>query len=144
MTIVFTAAAPNLIVMTADSAVTRFLQDRREYEEGNKLYLFPGVGCTATWGARDGNQPGMWLREHLLEVSQKSVDGLAGLIYSYLSLIYQPGVRGADDVGFHVAGFTEGQPRLYHAFWGFDRPQPADQHERTYNMYDHDCCNLTR
>lgn len=136
MTIIFTAATPGMIVMTADSAVTLSFQDRREYEEGNKLYVFSGIGCVATWGARDGNQPGSWLRERLSK-DEQTVNDLADLVYYYLSNVYQPGERGADDVGFHVTGFTDGQPRLFHTFYGFDRPRPADQKERTYKLYDH-------
>jgi hypothetical protein len=136
MTIIFTAVTPSMIVMTADSAVTLFFQDRREYEEGTKLYAFPGIGSLATWGARDGNQLGMWLREHVRE-GHHPIDALAGSVYYYLSHVYQPGERDADDVGYHIAGFVDGRPRLFHAFYGFDRPRPANQTERAYKLYDH-------
>jgi hypothetical protein len=73
MTIVLSAASPSLIVVSVDSAVTRDFRDGREYSTGRKAYLFPGVGCVATWGARDGNQIGRFLenkitsREHAVE-----------------------------------------------------------------------------
>src|SRR5262245_47831872 len=121
MTVVFSAATPEIIVMTADSAVTLTISDRREYEEGTKAYMFPRTGCVVTWGARDGNRPGSWLRERLSQ-KQHTVDDLAILVHQYLTEVYQPGDRGADDVGYHVAGFRDGQPRLHHVFWGFDRP----------------------
>lgn len=136
MTIIFTAVTPSMIVMTADSAVTLFFQDRREYEEGTKLYPFSEIGCIATWGARDGNRLGMWLQEHRRE-DHHQIDALAGLVYFYLSHVYQPGERGADDVGYHIAGFADSRPRLFHAFYGFDRPRPVNQTERAYKLYDH-------
>lgn len=135
MTILFTAATPRMSVMTADGSVTLCFPNHREYEEGTKLYEFQGVGCVATWGARDGNQAGMWLRNHFHGESQ-SVESLAELIYSYLSLEFRPAERGADDVGYHIVGFVDGRPRLFHVFYGFDRPCRADQNERFYKQYD--------
>ncbi len=80
MTIVFTIASYDLIVMTADSAITRdFENSRREYDKGRKLYAFPGVGCVGTWGARDGNQIGLFLDKQNISSSTHSVFALADL-----------------------------------------------------------------
>ena len=50
---------------------------------------------------------------------------------------YRPHERGADDVGYHVAGFDKNrQPRLFHIFYGFERP-PESQKEPKYAKYEH-------
>lgn len=136
MTIIFTAATSSIIVMTVDSAVTLEFENHREYEQGSKFYLFPGTGVVATWGARDGNRPGLWLREQVQKVTP-NVDGLADLVYTYITSEYQPRERGADDVGYHIAGFQNAQPRVHHVFWGVDRPRLPEQVDRYYNRYDH-------
>ncbi len=138
MTIVFSAAARDLIVMTVDSAVTLDFADTREYTTGRKSYLFPGVGCITTWGARAGNQIGSYLDRQEVSPDQHSVDDLAILTYRYLTEEYRPHEFNLDDVGYHVAGFDRnGQPRLFHIFWGFDRPRPAEQTRQKYEKYDH-------
>src|SRR5690349_8311269 len=94
MTVVFSAATPEIIVMTADSAVTLTIGDQREYDEGTKAFLFPQIGCVATWGARDRNWPGTWLRERL-DPKQHTVADLALMVQTYLTEVYQPRERGA-------------------------------------------------
>lgn len=138
MTIVFSAAAVNLIVMTVDSAVTLDFADSREYTTGRKSYLFPGVGCITTWGSRDGNRIGPFLDRQAISPDHHSVDDLAALTYRYLTEEYQPHELNLDDVGYHVAGFDrDGRARLFHIFWGFDRPRPVEQTHQKYEMYDH-------
>ena len=139
MTIVFSAVSHDLIVMSVDSAVTLDFEDsRREYDTGRKSFLYPGVGCVATWGARDGNQIGIFLDKQGLSPENHSVVDLANLVFEYLTEEYQPRECGLDDVGFHVAGFDqEERPRFSHIFWGFDRPRPDEQVEPKYERYDH-------
>jgi hypothetical protein len=139
MTMVFTSASSNVIVMTVDSAVTLDFEDsHREYDTGRKLYAYPGVGCVGTWGARDGNQIGLFLCEQAISPSKHSVGDLADLVYQYLTEEYQPSDYNLSEVGYHVAGFDrEGHAHLYHVFWGFDRPKPEQQTIPKYERYDH-------
>ena len=139
MTIVFSAISHDLIVMTVDSAVTRDFEDsRREYDTGRKSYLYPGVGCVTTWGARDGNQVGDFLDKHGIAPNRHSIRDLADLVYQYLTEEYQPREHNLDDTGYHVAGFDQDcKPRFFHIFWGFDQPKPDEQVERKYERYDH-------
>jgi hypothetical protein len=52
-----------------------------------------------------------------------SIDDLAELVFEYLITKYQPHKERFGDLGYHVAGFDKEQrPRLYHCFWGTDRP----------------------
>ena len=138
MTIVFTAASPKLIVTTADSAVTLEFGDSREYELGRKSYFFSGVGCVMTWGARDHNTIGRFLDQQQVTPQTHDVLSLADLVQNFLVDHYRPSALGLDDVGYHVAGFDrQANPRLFHIFYGFDRPRPPDQLERKYERYDH-------
>lgn len=140
MTIVFTGLLPDqLIVMTVDSAVTLDFEDSpREYDKGRKAYCFPGVGCVTTWGARDHNRVGEFLDKQDISPDTHSVNDLADLVEQYLTEQYRPHELNLNDVGYHVAGFDQdGQARLYHIFWGFDRPTPPWQTCRKYARYDH-------
>jgi len=124
--------------MTVDSSVTLDFPERREYITGRKAYLLPGVGCVATWGARDGNQIGRFLGKQEITSNNYSVEGLASLVFKYLREDYCPHDRNLDDVGYHVAGFDRnGHARLFHVFYGFDRPRPSEQKEQEYKIYDH-------
>lgn len=138
MTVVLSIAAWDMIIMAADSAVTRDFGDSRKYEQGRKSYKFPGIGCVTAWGARDGNQIGLFLENKLEEAKHPSVNDLAILTQEYLKKEYRPDERDLDDVGYHVAGFDQNTtPKLFHIFWGFDRPRPQGQTTRSYKVYDH-------
>jgi hypothetical protein len=139
MTIVFSCVSHKLIAMTVDSTVILDFDDgHREYSTGRKAYLLDGVGCIATWGVRDGNRLGDYLQKQNISAATHSVTDLADLVYSYLTTEYRPKDRGFDDVGYHISGFDQsGNARIYHVFWGFDRPRPPDQLERRYNKNDH-------
>lgn len=138
MTIVFSIASPHLIVMTADSAVTMDFGNSREYEKGRKSYFFEKVGCVTTWGVRDGNKIGPYLDQIGISPEKYSVIDLADLVFTYLTSEYKPHELDFDDVGYHIAGFDKtGQARLFHVFWGFDRPKPPEQTHREYKKYDH-------
>jgi len=138
MTIVFSAIMPQLIVMGVDSAVTLDFGNSREYILGRKSYFYPGVGCVTTWGARDGNRIGDYLETLQISPEHHMVENLADFVHTYLLREYRPDQLGLDDVGYHVAGFDrQGRARLFHVFWGFDRPRPSGQTERKYEKYDH-------
>ena len=138
MTIVFSGVLPDLIVMTVDSAVALDFEDSREYETGRKSYFVPGVGNVTTWGARNCNLIGDFLDKKKISSGTHSVDELADLVEQYLIKEYRPHELNLDDVGYHVAGFNrQREPRLYHIFWGFDRPRPVNQTCRKYEKYDH-------
>lgn len=138
MTIVLSIAAPDMILMAADSAVTLDFGDSRGYEQGRKSYCFPGTGCVTTWGARDGNQIGRFLDQELAKFDHPSVKVLESLTYEYLTKEYRPNEIELDDVGYHVSGFDNNAvPRLSHVFWGFDRPRNPNQLIREYKKQNH-------
>lgn len=141
MTIVFSAVSPlEFILMSVDSAVTvEFTeQDKREYQEGVKVYRFPGLGCVGLWGAMTGNRVGEFLAGHDVSPSSHSVVDVANLVNEYLKEEYRPHERGVGEVGYHVAGYdSDHRPRLYHIFYGFDRPRPPGQKEPHYAYYPH-------
>jgi hypothetical protein len=139
MTIVFSGALPDFVVMISDSAVTLdFGESPREYMTGRKFYCFPGVGCVTTWGARDLNQVESFLERQGISLESHSVNDLSGLVYQYLAEEYRPHELGLNDVGYHVAGFDrDGHAHLYHVFWGFDRPKPPSQDRQKYEKYEH-------
>jgi len=137
MTMLFSSATERLIVMTADSAVALDFESHREYTTGRKSYRFPGIGVVTTWGSQDGNNVGQYLDKKGLSSERHSVIDLADLVHEYLTQDYQPRERGLGDVGFHVGGFgPQGKPRLFHVFWGCDRPNPLDSPPK-YEKYDH-------
>lgn len=139
MTVVFSAVIPrSLIVMAVDSAVTNDFGDKREYVEGAKAFWLEGVGCVTTWGERTGNRVSDFLWRQNILPQTHSVEDLADLVEEYLTQEYQPRDAGLGEVGYHVAGFDgHGTDRLYHVFYGFDRPRRADEHEPQYKRCDH-------
>lgn len=138
MTIVFSYASQFAIVMSADSAITNEFEDHVEFETANKSYPIPGIGCITTWGERVGNQIGQFLRNNPFDPNRDDVTHLASRVYDYLRNEYRPQELGLGDLGFHIAGFDRsGEPRLFHAFWGFDRPRPENQLSQKYELYDH-------
>jgi hypothetical protein len=138
MTIVFSLSSPELIVMSVDSAITLEFENSREYDSGRKSYSFPGVGCVTMWGTRDCNRIGDFLERQQISPELHTVENLAHLVYEYLIHDYRPDKLGLDDLGYHVAGFDkQRRPRLFHIFWGFDRPKSPEQKERKYNINDH-------
>ena len=137
MTILFSSATERLIAMTVDSAVTLHFESHREYTTGPKRYCFLGIGVVTTWGSRDGNNVGQYLGRKGLSPERHSVIELAGFVDEYLKLDYQPREHGLDEVGFHVGGFDrQGEPRLFHVFWGCDRPNPSGSPTK-YAKKDH-------
>lgn len=138
MTIVFSIISPDLIVMSVDSAVTLDFGDTREYTLGRKSYFYNGVGCVTTWGRRDANRIGDYLEKQRISSENHTVENLADLVFEYLTKEYRPDELGFDDVGYHIGGFDkQGRARLFHIFWGFDRPKPPEQTSRKYEKYDH-------
>lgn len=141
MTIVFSAVSPlRFILMSVDSAITLEFtdQEKPEYQEGTKLFLFPRVACVGLWGAMDGNRVYEFLRGRNISPSAHSVVDVANLVNEYLTKEYKPHELGVGEVGYHVAGHDrEGRPHLYHIFYAFDRPTPADQTEPRYGCNFH-------
>jgi hypothetical protein len=142
MTILLTIASPSCITMTVDSAITNTFSTHVEYETGRKAYHIQGVGCVSTWGERVGNRIGEFLTDQSLESRHATVDELADLVLTYLTDDYAPDKDELIDVGFHVAGYdTKGspfpRPRIFHIFYGFDRPRRPDQTVPSYQKYDH-------
>lgn len=138
MTIIFSMASPNFILMTSDSAVTHTFKDHQEYDTGRKIYNFPGVGGVTTWGSRDHNFIGRYLDQFNIQSSTHTIEDLVEIVNQYLVNEYKPHEYSLDDVGYHVAGFTKnGIPKLYHVFYGFDRPRPPNQTIRKYERYEH-------
>lgn len=124
--------------MAVDSAVTNTYESHREYKTGRKAYLFPGVGCVTTWGARDNNKIGNYLERKSISPKKYTIEDLSNIVYEYLINEYRPQELGFDDVGFHIGGFDKhGRARLFHIFWGFDRPKLPDQIEQKYAKHDH-------
>lgn len=124
--------------MAADSAVRLDFGDSREYITGRKSYFFPGIGCVTTWGSREANNIGPFLDSQNLRPGDHNIDDLMSLTYEFLVSEYRPSEMGLDDVGYHVAGFgANGNPKLAHIFWGYDRPRPSSQTHRKYERYDH-------
>ena len=134
MTIVFSGVLPRrLIVMTVDSAVTNYFETHREYDTGRKAYRFPGVGCVATWGARD-TMLGRFFDKQNINAAQHSIDDLADLVERYLKQEFQPAKHNLEDVGYHVAGFdAEGDAHFFHIFWGVDRPGLGEPKVQKYS-----------
>ena len=124
--------------MSVDSAVTQDFDNTREYKIGRKAYFYDGVGCVTTWGTRDANKIGDYLEKQHISPENHTVENLADLVFEYLTKEYRPDELDFDDVGYHVAGFDkQGRARLFHVFWGFDRPKPPEQTSRKYEKYDH-------
>ncbi len=143
MTILVSNVSEELIVMLSDSTITTtHIQDEQgnyfnEYETGSKFYKFPGIGCVTTWGDHTYNRLSSFLqRQGTLSVNTHSIDDLATLVHRYIADEYRK--DNTDEIGFHIGGFNrDGRPRLYHTFWGFDRPRREGQELPTIHLYDH-------
>jgi hypothetical protein len=137
MTMLFSAATPQLIVMTADGVELREFEDHREYGSAKKYCCYEGVGCVTTWGARVGNNIERYLSGKRIFPGEHSVAELADLVMTFLVNEYRADEPVSDDIGYHVAGFDRSQkPRLYHILWGVPRPN-LDQQPANYRLFDH-------
>ena len=118
--------------MAVDSAVVRdFTDGTREYDTGPKSYALPGVGVVSTWGARDGNMIAQHLRKLDPIGRAMSIGDVAASVQEYLEREFQPHDRGADPVGYHVAGFRgQDDPIVYQVHWN-----PLVQETRATNGY---------
>jgi hypothetical protein len=139
MTVVFTAMTPSFIVVSADSAVTLEFENHREYERGRKSYFYEGIGCIATWGARDHNRIGPFLDSKPVSAESHSIGDVAVLVDEYLKTEIRPDESGVGEVGYHVAGFDKNRrPHLWTIFYGFDQPRPPEQKDAKYAFYHHE------
>ena len=117
MTVVFTVARPFAIVAACDSAVKEEIEGDVSYSTGAKSYCIEGVGVVTTWGARDGNSIGQFISKLRDTGHTPDVTELAAQVRSFLENDFNPRDRGSGDVGYHVAGFHNGVPHVYHVFW---------------------------
>lgn len=91
MTMVFSAACNNFIVMANDCAVVNDFEDGHvEYGTGRKFFARDGVGCVTMWGARDGNNLFWHLSSLGLDPNQHSVEDLVYFVNRYLIEDYAP------------------------------------------------------
>lgn len=139
MTIALSIATKQIISVTVDSAQIREFEDYTEYDVTQKAWAFPGVGCVATWGALTGNKISRFLELKDVSGGGHSVDELARFVDIFLKQEYQPHKEPLEDVGYHVAGFDkQRRPRLYHIFWGVERPAPQDRpNPQRYHWQEH-------
>ncbi len=141
MTILVSTVTRELIIMLSDSVITttHFQEDGNyfvEYEESSKYYKFPGIGCITTWGDQTYNQLGRFLQGHPISKDTHTIVDLANLVLNYLNDIFPKDLNL--EIGFHVGGFDRDKcPRLFHVFWGYDRPRPPDQEAPGVHLYDH-------
>ncbi len=137
---------PQMIVMTADSRKQTIStpvdyetfepigEPTVEYSSMTKVFPVPGVGCVTLWGEVTRAERGFpaYLTTHVDEVSH--VMDLRDLTERYLRDELRAEEDG-QDIGFHVGGFMDRSPKLYHVFYGWDRPRPEGQ-EPDYRSYD--------
>jgi len=126
MTVLFSTANNESVIMASDSAITYSFENREEeYNTGAKTRLINGIGCLMTWGDRTGGQFRKlcdFLSGQGLDPAKHCVHDLAECAYRYLIAEYRPKEGGFGEVGYHVGGFDhDGRPHLYHVFWGCDR-----------------------
>jgi hypothetical protein len=141
MTVIISSSSSKLIVMASDSVITETINDgsSRAYVEGRKFYPYDGVGCVTTWGRNTGNRIGIFLDRQRISPQTHSVEDLRALVFDYLRREFQPGEdEGSEDVGYHVGGYDRsGKPRLFHIFWGKNRPPVGEDEIPNYHNYDH-------
>lgn len=126
MTVVFSTASAAGVVVAADCAITNDFGGVIEYQTGRKHWHVPGLGFLATWGARDGNSIGDFLRQSWEKTQGRSIDDFARSVHCFLVDQYRPDERGLSDVGYHIAGmYADGQPALFHSYYSaaVDREQ---------------------
>lgn len=135
MTVVFSAASADWVVVAADSAVTRDFDDSsREYDVDRKMWPLAGLGVVATWGARNANLIGRFLDAHWSDPRERTVKDLATAVHRYLTEEYRPADLGQPDIGYHIAGFLPaGTPALFHSY--FENP-PDDSRTAFYDFQE--------
>jgi hypothetical protein len=138
MTVIFSIATSNSIIMSADSTLTIDFGEKREYDSCRKAYMVQDIGCVTTWGARDNNFIGRHLESKHDSLIKGSIKDLSYDVYDYLKNEYRPNELGLEDVGFHIGGFDNlGKPKLFHVYWGFERPKSPKQEFQEFSIHDH-------
>ncbi len=148
MTVLLSLPHPKMIVMCADSRKTVWStqvdyytllptgKQTIEYASMTKVFPVPGVGCITLWGEVTRAEDGFpyFLQGHLSQV--RTIEDSRTLVDHYLRHDLRAD-EGGEDVGFHIGGFMPGGiPKLYHVFYGWDRPRPEGQ-APDYRSYDH-------
>jgi len=138
MTMLYSFGSKEILIMAADSAERRdYSSGEIEYVTCTKSFAYENIGCLSTWGARDHNRIYEFLGPKI-NSTVTDVDSLADEVFHYLTKEYKPHALGFGDVGYHVGGFSSnGECRLFHVFWGFDRPRPYDQKRPGYKKKGH-------
>ncbi len=140
MTILVSNPSTDFIIMLSDSAITdEHLQEDgtsfQTYDRGSKTIPYDGVGCITTWGDQTGNRLRTYLQRYNIYQTKPRISELAGYVKQYLEREYP---KSPDqELGFHVAGFEDGKPKLYHVFWGFNRPKQSGETNKSVHSPDH-------
>jgi hypothetical protein len=133
MTVLLSLPHPKMIIMVADSRkITRRtpvdfnLQPIGDSytETGTMLKVFPvpGIGCATLWGDVTKVEKGFPEYLRLKRDDIQTVEDFRGLVETYLRDELKADQDG-EDVGFHIGGFMpDGISKLFHVFWGLDRP----------------------
>ncbi len=137
MTILFASISSSFIAVTADSAITRYFEDHREYDRGKKIESYEGLGVVATWGERTGNKIFQYLSENISVPSKLKIEDLAGMVDDYLRSKYQPHKDQLSRVGYYVLGYDEDlNPKFFGILWAEQTRHPASSADRRYHCYD--------
>lgn len=124
--------------MMADSVITVTSPSSQDaaYETETKYYVYPGVGCITTWGDYTYNNIESYLADIDITPEEHSVVDLAKHAKDYIDKAH---LRDENiELGFHIGGFDRNkEPRLYHVYWGFERPRPKDQQSPSTRMNEH-------
>ena len=122
MTILVSFASENAIIMCADRVITEYFLgnngDFQEYDVGTKMFTFPGIGIVSTWGDRDHNRIGHFLREQ--NIQQRLIQWmiLRALVRDYLENHLQPKENNMDEVGFILEDMIGKELRNSTIFFG--------------------------
>jgi hypothetical protein len=148
MTVIISFPHPKMIIMAADSKrkldVTRRdfdlrpLEEHVEYDDMTKVFPVPGIGCVTLWGYVNYAEEGFpaYLEKNISHI--QNIEDLRHLVETYLRHDLQADDPG-EEIGFHVGGFTpHGEPRLYHIFYGRDRPSSEGEIPDFHSYPSHD------
>lgn len=139
MTLIITIPHPQGIVMGADSRKTTELKQISEsattsfdpffeFSEMNKVYTIPKIGCITCWG--DLTSIGLKLKEFTCNL-KSNIKTVKDLAYGLLDLLNKNIVpENNEEVGFHVTGYLNGIPKIYHTFYGRETGESSEVEQR--------------
>jgi hypothetical protein len=125
MTIVISCPSSDFIIMLSDSAITNeHLQEdgtvHEDYETGSKTICYQGIGCITRWGDNIRFPLRSYLEQYRIPQTKPSVSDLKEFVRQYLDGYSKESPDGV--LGFHVAGFENERPKLYHVFFAHNQP----------------------